>query len=158
MGLVSQYGFGRVRRIPLSLVAVLISLGCADPAPQVSKQVIAGHSGEDAELVVLNASGPTLIASNLDVVNNGALIVSLARLTYQTVRVAPGVHEFRFKEWPTGARFARRREAEPRKTYYLVVADNPARSMALPFAGDSMAIRIVTEEQAKPLMKEMKPK
>jgi hypothetical protein len=156
MGLIGCWTFGRVVSRCFALVAVLIMLGCAESPPQPERQIVERAPGASAKLVVANVSGPTLIASNLDVVDNGDPLVSLPRQTYRAIWIAPGAHEFRFAQWPTGARFARL-EAELGVTYYLVVGYSPARSMAFPFAGDSMAIRIVTGEQGRQLMKEMRP-
>jgi hypothetical protein len=135
---------------------MLILFGCADAPPQSGTQTAAPSPGESAELLVLNVSGPTLFASNLNVTDNGVLVASLPRLTYRSRLIAPGAHEFRFKEFPGGSRFAKL-EAERGKTYFLVVGYSPGRSTAFPFGGDPMTIRIVTEEEARPLMKDMMP-
>ena len=112
---------------------------------------------ESATLVVMNISGPTLVSSNQEITDNGSEIASLPRRTYKTLPIGAGHHEFRFKAFPQGKRVATL-EAESGKTYYLVVGYSPGRSWAFPFGGDPMTIKIVGQDEALPLMKEMKPK
>ncbi|EEG08727.1 hypothetical protein [Pseudogulbenkiania ferrooxidans] len=61
---------------------------------------------ESATLVVMNISGPTLVSSNQDISDNGSEIASLPRLTYKTLPIGAGHHEFRFKAFPQGKRVA----------------------------------------------------
>ena len=114
-----------------------------------------GSDKEAAELVILNISGATLIPSNLNITDNGSLVVSLPRETYTRILISPGYHEFRFAEFPKGPRVAKL-DAMVGKTYYLVAGYSPVRSWAFPFAGDPMAINVVTEEEARKLMEDMK--
>ena len=139
----------------------LISCGSAPPiiteqqgaVPQeASSEILA----ESTKLFVLNVSGATLIPSNQNITDNGLLIVSLPRGTYKSIRIAPGSHEFRFKGSPKGPRVARL-YAKKGSTYYLVVGYSPERSWAFPFAGDPMTIKLVTEDEARMLMKDMRP-
>ena len=109
-----------------------------------------------AELVVMNLSGPTLFASNQDLTDNGAPLASLPRLTYKRLPLAPGAHEFRFKGFPKGSRLATL-QAEPGRTYYLVAAYRPERSMAFLVFGDSMVIKVVPEEEGSTVLKTLKP-
>ncbi|BAK77528.1 hypothetical protein NH8B_2730 [Pseudogulbenkiania sp. NH8B] len=119
--------------------------------PPASKEV-----AESATLVVMNISGPTLVSNNQDITDNGSEIASLPRLTYKTLPIGAGHHEFRFKAFPQGKRVATL-EAESGKTYYLEVGYSPGRSWAFPFAGDPMTIKIIGQDEAFALMKEMKP-
>jgi hypothetical protein len=140
---------------------LLVSCGSTPPTatekPGASSQAApAERTSESADLFVLNVSGATLFSSNQDITDNGSLIVSLPRGTYTSVRIAPGPHEFRFKAFPKGPRVATM-NAETNRTYYLVVGYSPSRSWAFPFGGDPMTIKLVTEEDARNLMKEMKP-
>ena len=109
-----------------------------------------------AELVVMNLSGPTLFASNQDLTDNGAPLASLPRLTYKRLPLAPGAHEFRFKGFPEGPRVATL-QAESGRTYYLVAAYRPERSMAFLVFGDSMVIKVVPEEEGSTVLKTLKP-
>jgi hypothetical protein len=47
--------------------------------------------------------------------------------------------------------------AESGKRYYLTVGYGPSRSTLFPFAGDPVTIRLVSEEQALPLVSSMRP-
>ena len=108
-----------------------------------------------ATLYVLNVSGATLFAANQDVTDNGRDLVSLPRMTWKRLTIATGAHEFRFKPFQQGRRVTSV-EALAGGTYYLVVAYSPARSWAMPFAGDSMLIKMVSEVEAVAAMKDMK--
>ena len=108
-----------------------------------------------AVLVVLNVSGPTLFPSNQDITDNGQDLVSLPRSTYKRLHIASGLHEFRFKPFPSGKRVAQL-NAQPGQTYYLVVGYSPGKSWAFPLGGDPMTIKIVNEEVAAPLLQDMK--
>ena len=135
----------------LALAAGVLSLSAQapfDPQPAAPPP--------QAELVVMNLSGPTLFASNQDLTDNCATLASLPRLTYKRLPLAPGAHEFRFKGFPKGSRLATL-QAEPGRTYYLVAAYRPERSMAFLVFGDSMVIKVVPEEEALPLLNPLKP-
>ena len=136
---------------------------CAATAPE-RVQVPTGYPASallsdpsgTAELVVLNISGWTLSASNVNIMDNGSPIASLPRQSFKKVRIAPGRHEFRFDHSPRGPRVAVL-EAQATQTYYLAAGYSPARSMLFPLGGDSLKIQIVTEADARSLMSEMKP-
>ncbi len=138
-----------LRTALLALAAGLLSLSAqapSEPPPPPAQ----------AELVVMNLSGPTLFASNQDLTDNGTPLASLPRLTYQRLPLAPGAHEFRFKGFPKGSRVATL-QAEPGRIYYLVAAYRPERSMAFLIFGDSMVIKVVPEEEGLPLLNPLKP-
>ena len=134
----------------LALAAGLLSLSAQAPSEPPPPPPPA-----QAELVVMNLSGPTLFASNQDLTDNGAPLVSLPRLTYKRLPLAPGAHEFRFKDFSKGPRVATL-QAEPGRTYYLVAAYRPERSMAFLIFGDSMVIKVVPEEEGLPMLERLK--
>ena len=145
------------------LLVVGVLAACAAGPPNDSAQTMTRHPSPSlaapagsAEVVVLNVSGWTVIPSNQDITANGLSFVSLPRQTYATVRVAPGRHEFRFRDFPTGPRVAVL-NAETGKRYYLAAGYDPSRSTLFPFAGDPVTIRLVSEVQALPLMLTMQP-
>ncbi|WP_155885248.1 hypothetical protein [Acidovorax sp. JHL-9] len=145
-----------LRRTAVGLWIVFAAIGVTwaeDIAATVEPPVVKAQEPE-AFLVVLNISGPTLLASNQDITDNGKELVSLPRSTYKRLSIAPGPHEFRFKPFPSGKRVAHL-EAQANNTYYLVVGYSPGKSWAFPLGGDPMTIKVVSEEDATPLMKEM---
>jgi hypothetical protein len=137
------------------LIGVLWLAGCGSVTRPVSsatvQPVVRLNESESAELVVLNISGPTLVASNQNITDHGAPLISLARQTYGRVRITAGPHEYRFDHSPSGKRMAALR-AEVGKTYFLVVGYSPSRSWAMGLFGDPMTIEIVSEQEARPLM------
>ena len=152
-----------LRRLLPALFAaacLLAGAGCAGPAPTASAPAASGSSPEvdasaaaagRAVLYVLNASGPTLFASNQELNDNGQPLSSLPRQTWVKLSLAPGPHEFRFRQFPGGRRVARL-QAQPGGVYYLVSAYNPAASWALPLGGDPLRIVLVDAAQAQALM------
>ena len=134
-------------RAALAFLLALASLGAQAP-------VAPPPSPAPAQLVILNLSGPTLIPGRQVVTDNGTVVASLPRLTYKRLPLAPGPHEFRFKDFPRGPRVATL-EAEPGRTYYLAVAYRPERSMAFLVLGDSMVIKLLTEAEALPQLERL---
>lgn len=145
-----------LRRSFVGLWVVFACIGAtrAEDTPVTAERPAVTAQEPEALLVVLNISGPTLFASNQDITDNGKDLVSLPRSTYKRVSITPGPHEFRFKPFPSGKRVAHL-EAQPGSTYYLVVGYSPGKSWAFPLGGDPMTIKIVSEEVATPLLKEM---
>jgi hypothetical protein len=145
-------------RTTLLLVILSVS-GCASTPPTTNQppdhQTLALSDSESAELLVLNISGPTLIPHNQNITDNGLALISLPRQTYRSIRIRPGIHEYRFDHTPRGKLFASL-QAEVGRKYYLVVGYSPAKSWARGLAGDPMTIELVTEEDAKILMTDMK--
>jgi hypothetical protein len=137
------------------LICVLWLTACGSvPRPgsgATIRPVVSLSESESAELVVLNISGPTLVASDQNITDNGAPLISLARQTYGSIRIKSGPHEYRFDHTPSGKRVATL-QAEAGKTYYLVVGYSPSRSWAMGLFGDPMTIEIVAEQEARPLM------
>jgi hypothetical protein len=105
-------------------------------------------------LYVLNDSGRTLFPSNQVVTDNDKEIVSLARQTYARLTIAPGQHVLRPEPylWKQEVRLS----VEPGATYFVVVAYKPERSWALPLAGPPLLLHELTEQEASPLLKDMK--
>jgi hypothetical protein len=121
-------------------------------APQVLNKV------EAAELTVINASGWTLTPSNDNILDNGILLVSLPRQTYQKILINPGPHEFRFDHSPNGRRVAKL-NAERGGDYYLLTAYDPSRGgLLLAIQGDPMVIRMIDAQDAQVLKSKMVPK
>ena len=138
----------RTVRTFLAALLALASLGAQAPPPPASP------GGPSAQLVVLNLSGPTLIPGKQVVTDNGTVVASLPRLTFKRLPLAPGPHEFRFKDFPRGPRVATL-QAEPGQTYYLAVAYRPDRSMAFLILGDSMVIKLLAEAEALPQLERL---
>ena len=142
--------------------ALVLLVGCASTAPRepVSQAVTSTPLTESAELFVFNISGWTLFPHNQNVTDNGSRIASLPRGTYEKVRIAPGRHKFQLEGIPEGLSGPRvaTLNAEKDRTYYLVVGYLPSVSWAFPFAGDPIVIKLVPEEEASKLMKEMHSK
>lgn len=109
-----------------------------------------------AMLYVLNNSGATLMASDMNVTDNGQPLVSLPRGHYRQLPLAAGEHEFRFREFPQGSRVAKL-SAVAGSTYYLLVAYSPGKSWLFPFGGDPVSIRLLPAEEAEKLLRELKP-
>jgi len=141
------------------LIVVLSVSGCASRSKTTDQphgqQKLSISDSESAELIVLNISGPTLIPSNQNITDNGLAFISLPRQTYQSIRIQPGNHEYRFDHTPQGKRFARL-QAEVARTYYLVVGYNPAKSWASGLAGDPMTIELVSKEDAQKLIADLR--
>ena len=113
---------------------------------------------EATELTILNASGWTLTPSHHNILDNGKLLASLPRQTYQRILISPGSHEFRFDHSPKGRRVATL-SAERGGTYYLVTAYNPSLGgPLLAILGDPLTIRMMDAKDAQALMSQMNPK
>lgn len=107
---------------------------------------------ESACLYIFNDSGPTLFSAKQKVQDAGRTIVDLPRHTYQRVTIASGPHDLRL----THLRKPRVRfDAEPGKTYYVVVAYRPERGQVWPFAGSPYVLKMISEEEAQPLLAAM---
>lgn len=140
----------RTLRTFLAALLAVASLGAQAPAEPPP----AAPAPASAQLVIYNLSGPTLIPGKQVVTDNGTVVASLPRLTYKRLPLAPGAHEFRFKDFPKGPRVATL-QAEPGRTYYLAVAYRPERSMAFLVLGDSMVIKLVPEAEALPQLERL---
>jgi hypothetical protein len=152
-----------ILRLLISVYLSIAFLSCANQSPRVmdtqvitTKPLTSGPIKEKADLYIINISGWTLIPGNQEITDNGLVVADLPRETYKRIYISSGLHEFRFAPFPQGRRFAKL-DAQDGRTYYLVVGYNPGRSWAFPLAGDPMVIKLVAEEVAKNLMKEMKP-
>jgi hypothetical protein len=107
-----------------------------------------------ADLYVFNDSGPTLIPSNQVVTDNGAKLVSLSRQAYAKLQLEPGPHLL--KPDPPLWKQQVLLNAVAGKSYFVVVAYKPVRSWAFPLGGAPLILHEITQEQAAPLLKEMK--
>lgn len=141
----------------VSLVAVL----AASPGKTQEQQTVPSSSAlsaevpaTSAELYIFNDSGRTLIPSNQVVTDNGRPVASLPRQTYVKLVLAPGLHLL--KPEPPLWKQAVSLNAVPGSRYFVVVAYRPERSWAMPYAGAPLLLREITEEQASPLLAEMK--
>ncbi len=140
-----------------TLAAAALTPSCLAQAPGPDTPASAPESPQEVEtglLYVFNDSGPTLIPSNQVVTDNGAKLVSLPRRTYAKVRLAPGPHLLRpdpplWKQQVLLSVVAGSR-------YFVVVAYKPERSWGAPLAGAPLVLHEITEEQAAPLLAEMK--
>jgi hypothetical protein len=120
----------------------------AASAPETAPEVAAGL------LYVFNDSGPTLIPGNQVVTDNGTKLVSLPRRTYARIRLTPGPHLL--KPDPPLWKQQVLLNVVPGNRYFVVVAYKPERSWAAPLAGTPLVLHEITEEQAAPLLAEMK--
>jgi hypothetical protein len=107
-----------------------------------------------AELYVFNDSGWTLIPSNQEVTDNGKPLASLPRQTYSRLFITPGRHVLRPEPflWKQEVML----NAESGARYYVVIGYRPERSWAWPLAGPPLLMKQLSEEEARPLMTEMK--
>ncbi len=129
------------------------NVGATSPAqPAVSLQIPQGM----AALYLFNDSGWTLIPGNQDITDNGKPIASLPRQTYTRFFITPGPHVLRPDPflWKQEVSL----HAEPGASYYIVIGYRPERSWALPLAGSPLLMKQLSEEEAQPLMREMKPR
>ena len=147
-----------MRRTLCSLFVATSLLGCASPPdPKLEnsatpQQILASESDTHKATVNLpEASGPVLFKSNTEISANGVPIASLPRLTHKKLYLKPGSYEI--EAMVTRASFA----FLDGQTYYIVVAYSPGRSWLRGLAGDPVSIKQVAEEEARTLMKEMKP-
>lgn len=120
----------------------------AAPEPSATSEVTSG------ELYIFNDSGPTLIPGNQVVTDNSITLASLPRRTYLKVELAPGRHLL--KPDPPLWKQQVALDVIPGNRYFVVIAYRPERSWAWPAADAPLILREITEEQAAPLLKEMK--
>ena len=140
-----------------ALVGVTFVLACSAQAQESSRAASATSEPVQelsAELYVFNDSGRTLVPSNQVVTDNGQKIASLPRQTYVKLRVAPGPHLL--KPDPPLWKQQVSLNVVAGNRYFVVVAYKPERSWASPLAGAPLILREITEEEATPLLREMK--
>lgn len=142
----------------VACVCALFLVGCASQGGTISTRQPASSPAHApqiaeglAELYVFNISGWTLIPSNQDIIDNGKLLTSLPRLTYTAVRIPLGVHDLRLH----GRKLVV--NVEGGKKYFVVAGYRPERSWAFPLAGDSVEIKQITEDEARPLLQQLTP-
>ena len=85
-----------------------------------------------------------------EISDNGKVLASLPRLTYTVARIPSGAHDLRLH----GRKLML--IADPDTTHYVVAGDRPERSWAFPLAGDSVEIKQITEDDARPLLQRLK--
>ena len=150
-----------VRRFLISIAATLaaaaLTPSCLAQGPGRDTAASAPETASEVEaglLFVFNDSGPTLIPSNQVVTDNGTKLASLPRRTYAKVRLAPGAHLLKTDPplWKQQVLL----NVVAGKRYFVVVAYKPERSWATPLAGVPLVLHEITEEQAAPLLAEMK--
>lgn len=150
-----------MRHLTLIALATLLALAGASSGQAEPQSVSAPASETDApaavaHLFVFNDSGRTLIPSDQVVTDNGKKLVSLPRQTYVRLELPPGPHllkpdPYLYKQQVLLNVVAGRR-------YFVVVAYKPERSWAAPLAGAPLVLQEITEDQAAPLLREMRPK
>lgn len=113
-----------------------------------------GTPTDTGDLYVFNDSGWTLIPSDQVITDNGKRLISLPRQTYAKVSLSIGVHQLRPDPFLWKQEVSLNITAGSR--HYVVVAYKPDRSWALPLAGSPLILREITEQEAAPLLKEMK--
>lgn len=86
---------------------------------------------------------------------NGKPIASLPRQTYVRLFITPGSHVLRPEPFLWNQEVAL--NAESGAKYYVVVGYKPERSWARPLAGPPLIMKQLSEEEARPLTREMKP-
>ena len=135
----------------------LIATSCAPQLPVAASGIPLAHTDPVppgmAALVVLNDSGWTVLQANQEVTDQGKRITSLPRQTYIRLAITPGPHELR--PWPASAGQVVWLNAEPGRTYYVVVAYRPAVSWLFPLAGTPLVIAELSDAAAFRLMQEM---
>lgn len=143
--------------VRLLTVTVTALLAIATPAlaQAPSPDIAASAPPNTGELVVLNDSGRTLIPSNQVVTDNGRPLVSLPRQTFARLFVTVGAHQLRPDPflWKQEVNL----DVTTGSRHYVVVAYKPERSWAKPFGGTPLILREISEADALPLMREMKP-
>ena len=133
----------------LVLVLAVALSGCTAAMP-TGPAPLAAPGQPSGSLYLFNISGWTLIPSSQEIVDNGQLIASLPRLTYTRVAVVPGHHELRLH-----GRKLLLAVVEGR-THYVALGYRPERSWAFPLGGDPVFIKEVSENEARPLLNELK--
>ena len=135
--------------IPAAALTVLGQTQPSQESPAASAPAMTG------DLYVFNDSGRTLIASDQVISDNGMRLINLSRQTYAKVSLQVGQHQLRPDPFLWRQEVALSVTAGSR--HYVVIAYKPERSWALPFAGTPLLLREISEEEAAPLLKEMKP-
>jgi len=74
----------------------------------------------------------------------------LPRETYAVVRVQPGVHHLELH----GRKLDLTAQSE--KAYFVVAGYSPGRSWGFPLGGDPVQIKQITEDEARPLLQQLK--
>jgi hypothetical protein len=150
---------GVARQAAIRSVVCLCALAlatCFAPPEAAAQEPSAAASAPSAagELYLFNDSGRTLISSNQIVTDNGKVLASLPRQTYVRLPLSPGEHLLRPDPylWKQEVRL----QVTPGSTHYVVVAYKPERSWALPLAGPPLLLHQLTQQEAEPLLKEMK--
>jgi len=141
-----------------ALVGLTLVLACSAQAQESSGAAStpsASVQERPAELYIFNDSGRTLVPSNQVVTDNGQKVASLPRQTYIKLDVAPGPHLL--KPDPPLWKQQVSLNVVAGNRYFVVIAYKPVRSWAWPAAGAPLVLGEITEEQAAPLLREMKP-
>jgi hypothetical protein len=107
-----------------------------------------------AELYIFNDSGRTLIPSDQVITDNGQRLVRLPRQTYIKLQISPGAHLL--KPDPPLWKQEVSLNVVAGHRYYVVIAYRPERSWATPLAGAPLILREISEQEAVPLLHEMK--
>lgn len=143
------------------LVGMFIAIASAPPCSAQRQQPAGTASAqpvepqvETGELYIFNDSGRTLIPSDQVVCDNGRKLASLPRQTYLKLQVAPGPHLL--KPDPPLWKQEVSLNVVAGARYFVVIAYRPERSWAAPLAGTPLILRQITEEQAAPLLRDMK--
>jgi hypothetical protein len=141
-----------------TLAAAALAPSCLAQGPGPDTAASAAETAPEVAaglLYVFNDSGPTLIPSNQVVTDNGTKLASLPRRTYVKVRLTPGLHLL--KPDPPLWKQQVLLNVVAGNRYFVVVAYKPERSWAAPLAGTPLVLHEITEEQAAPLLADMKP-
>ena len=142
-----------------ALAAAALAPSCLAQGPEPDTAASTTETAPEVAaglLYVFNDSGPTLIRSNQVVTDNGTKLASLPRRTYVKVRLTPGLHLL--KPDPPLWKQQVLLNVVAGNRYFVVVAYKPERSRAAPLAGAPLILHEITEEQAAPLLTEMKPR
>jgi len=162
--MIYKKGAASMRRLKLRILILIISTiliaGCVAEKSSTSNvkpaiTTVDKQISEDgvAVLYIFNISGWTLIPSNQEVIDGEETIVSIPRNTYKKIAVSPGIHNLRpsYRKLPKVDL-----KAIKGNTYYVVIGYRPERSWALPLLGDPMILKLISKDEAEPLLKELK--
>ena len=151
-----------MRQILFITFGTLLAFAAASACHAQSQPAASAAAGSEAvsrpavaDLYIFNDSGRTLVPSNQVVTDNGIKLVSLPRQAYSKVQLQPGPHLL--KPDPPLWKQQVLLDVVAGNRYFVVVGYKPERSWAAPLAGAPLVLREITEEQAAPLLKEMKP-
>ncbi|HJV87606.1 MAG TPA: hypothetical protein VJ698_19210 [Noviherbaspirillum sp.] len=136
-----------------ALAIVMFFPSCAR-SQEAATASSAGTLAEMAELYVFNDSGRTLIPGNQAINDDGKTLASLPRQSWAKIGIAPGLHVL--KPFPPLWNQEVTINAVAGHRYYVLVAYRPERSWAGPAAGAPLILREITEEEAAPLLREMR--